>query len=154
MSHYFLDSSALIKLYVAETGTSWMRSIAAPVTVNQIFIAQITPVEIVSGVMRRQREDALSRRGARALRLLIDRHVQRDYFVVELTTRIVQRAENLLEAHALRAYDAIQLASALETNSGLLDAEMSPLAFVSADTRLLAAAALEGLATDDPNAHP
>lgn len=67
---------------------------------------------------------------------------------------MLHRAEDLLEAHPLRAYDAVQLASALESNDRLVAADLAPLVFVSADTRLLAVAMAEGLATDDPTAHP
>ena len=69
------------------------------------------------------------------------------------TDAIVARAQDLASAHLLRAYDAVQLASALESNARLLIAGSSPLTFVSADTRLLTAAAAEGLATEDPNSH-
>ncbi len=64
----------------------------------------------------------------------------------------IHRAENLLELYALRAYDSIQLASALESNARLVFAGLPAITFVSADTRLLTAAAIEGLATDDPSA--
>ncbi len=53
----------------------------------------------------------------------------------------------------LRAYAAIQLASALESNDRLLADALPPLTFVSADQRLLTAASAEGLATEDPNLH-
>jgi hypothetical protein len=42
MTHYFLDSSALIKRYVAETGTNWVRSIILPGSGNIIVVAHIT----------------------------------------------------------------------------------------------------------------
>jgi hypothetical protein len=48
----------------------------------------------------------------------------------------------------LRASDAIQLASALESSQRL---DGVALEFVSADTRLILAAAREGLTTIDPN---
>jgi predicted nucleic acid-binding protein len=154
MTVYFLDSSALAKRYIAEIGTPWIRTIVSPKTGNTIFIAQITPIEIVSGSARRKRDGSITSRTARAVRLLVDRHAQREYIVVGLVEQIVQRAENLLEVYTLRAYDAVQLASALESNSRLLSTGLSALTFVSADTRLLNTASTEGLATDDPNAHP
>jgi predicted nucleic acid-binding protein len=60
----------------------------------------------------------------------------------------------LLERHPLRAYDAIQLASALIANDALLTAGFAPLIVLAADDRLLDAAQAEGLMTDNPNAHP
>lgn len=154
MTHYFLDSSALVKRYISEQGTAWVRSIIPLNTGNTIIVAQITQVEIVSGAARRQRDGQISARTAHAVRLLIDRHASREYIVIGLTGQVIQRAENLLESYALRAYDSLQLASALESNTRLLTAGLTPLVFVSADVRLLTAAVAEGLTTDDPNSHP
>jgi hypothetical protein len=56
--------------------------------------------------------------------------------------------------HPLRTYDAVQLASALESTTRLVAAGLLPLRFVSADARLLVAAATEGLMTEEPQAHP
>jgi predicted nucleic acid-binding protein len=153
MSHYFFDTSALIKRYVVEQGTSWVRSIVAPKADNTILVAQITRVEIVSGTSRRKRSGQISERTARAVRLMIDRHSSREYKTVGLTEQIIQRAEDLLETHALRAYDAMQLAVALHSNDALVAAGLPPLVFVSADKRLLDAAASEGLSIEDPNTH-
>jgi predicted nucleic acid-binding protein len=154
MTQYFFDSSALIKRYVVEPGTIWVRSLTRRRSGNTVIIAHITQIEIVSGAARRAREGTLSPRTVRAVRLLIDRHARREYVVIGLTPQVVRRAEDLLTVHPLRTYDAVQLASALESNTRLVAAGLSPLRFVSADTRLLTAAATEGLMTEDPNAYP
>jgi hypothetical protein len=93
---YFLDSSALIKRYVVEPGTTWVRSLTNRDSGNTVIIAQITQIEIVSGASRRVREGTLTTRTARAVRLLIDRHVHREYVVIGLTPQVVRRAEDLL----------------------------------------------------------
>ncbi len=108
----------------------------------------------MSGASRRVREGTLIARTTRAVRLLIDRHARREYVVIGLTSQVIRRAEDFLAVHPLRTYDAVQLASAQESNSRLVVAGLSPLIFVSADARLLVAAATEGLMTEDPNAHP
>jgi predicted nucleic acid-binding protein len=154
MTYYFLDSSALIKRYIPETGTNWLRNIVMPVNGNTVIVAEITSVEIVSGVSRRKREGQISVRTAYALRILIDRHANREYMVVGLGRNIIQQSENLLELHPLRAYDSVQLASAVESNTRLLAAGLTPLIFLSSDQQLLTAATNEGLAVDDPNLHP
>lgn len=135
MSQYFFDSSALVKRYVPEIGTNWIRSTITGS--NNILIAQITIVEVVSAVMRRKREGHISNRAAQAIRLLMDRHAKRNYTVIAVTSAVVQRAEDLLTSHPLRAYDSVQLASALEANNRLITANLTPLIFVSADTRIL-----------------
>ena len=85
MTHYFLDSSALIKRYIVEPGTTWVRSLTTRNSGNAVIIAQITRIEIVSGAARRVREGTLPTRIARAVRLLIDRHARREYVVLGLT---------------------------------------------------------------------
>ncbi len=65
---------------------------------------------------------------------------------------MLERARDLLEHHPLRAYDAVQLAAGLIANDALLAAGLPSLTFLAADTRLLNAATVEGLGTDDPNA--
>jgi predicted nucleic acid-binding protein len=150
---FFLDSSALIKRYITEQGTAWVRALCASAAGNSLLISAITPVEIISGVSRCRREGTVTLRAAQVIRLLQNRHLQREYRVIELAAPIIQRSQDLLEQHPLRAYDAIQLASALEANARLLAGGLAPLVFSSADSRLLGIAALVGLSTDDPVAH-
>lgn len=135
-------------------GTAWVRALITPTAGHTLLIAQVTPAEIVSGVARRRREGTIPARAAHAIRLLIDRHKRREYMVIALQAQVLLRAENLLETHPLRAYDAMQLASALESNDRLVAAGLAPLVFISPDTRLLTVASAESLKTDDPNAHP
>jgi predicted nucleic acid-binding protein len=153
VSNYFLDSSALVKRYIPEIGSAWIQGIILPAT-NNIFIASITRSEVVSAVMRRSRESSISSRTAKAVRLLMDRHSVRQYTIIALTDGVVKRSEDLLEAYPLRAYDSIQLASALELNQKLITNGLSALVFLSADNRLLSIATSVGLVTDDPNLHP
>jgi len=39
MAIYFLDSSALVKRYISETGSNWVYDLFAPSLGNQFFIA-------------------------------------------------------------------------------------------------------------------
>ncbi len=154
MSNYFLDSSALLKRYVSETGSGWIGNLTPAQAGNTLIVAQITQAETVSAVSRQKREHHISSRTARAIRLLIDRHFVRQYLVVNLSSSIIQLAENLLEAHPLRAYDSIQLASAIELNDRLKQVGSPALIFLSADKRLLAVAGSVGLITDNPENYP
>jgi hypothetical protein len=76
------------------------------------------------------------------------------YRSVEISPVLMASAMRLAETHALRGYDAVQLAAALEVNLRLLALGMNSLMLVSADDDLNQAAAAEALATDNPNAHP
>ena len=60
----------------------------------------------------------------------------------------------LATKHALRGYDAVQLASALEANDERLANGLQPLILVSADTKLNTAAQAEGLVVQNLNNYP
>ncbi len=154
MTHYFFDSSALIKRYIPEQGTRWVRSLMIQTAANVCYIAHITPVEIVSALARRRREGYLSEKHARAIRVIVTQHAKKQYVGVNLSGPAIRRAMDLLEAFPLRAYDAIQLASALECSARLTAAGLTSLTFVSADKQLLKVAAAEGLIADNPENHP
>ena len=49
MVGYFVDSSALVKRYVNETGSVWLSGLVAPAAGNDIYIARITTVEVIVG---------------------------------------------------------------------------------------------------------
>ncbi len=51
---YFVDSSALVKRYVLETGTVWVRGITRQNPSTVIYIAHITAVEVTCAVARRR----------------------------------------------------------------------------------------------------
>ena len=55
--------------------------------------------------------------------------------------------------HGLRAYDAVQLAAALDTGRIISQVESAQLILVSADLDLNAAATAESLKVEDPNNH-
>lgn len=70
-----------------------------------------------------------------------------------LTEEIIEEAASLAKKQGLRAYDAMQLAAALDTSRVISQIESTQLTLVSADLELNAGAAAEGLATEDPNTH-
>lgn len=75
------------------------------------------------------------------------------YRIVALTEAIIRNEGSLARSHGLRAYDAVQLAAALETSRIFSRVEATQLTVVSADAELNAAAIAEGLNVEDPNTH-
>lgn len=150
MTTYYVDTSALAKRYVKETGTTWVLSWVEPVANNIIVICDITPVEMFSLLQKRLRQGQLSAANIGILQNDFLAHAEKEYLSVALTDAILNRARNLVTQHKLRTLDAIQLASALDATASLGE----PITFVAGDVDLLAAARAEGLATDDPNLHP
>jgi uncharacterized protein len=53
---YFFDTSALVKRYIDETGSQWIRSLTDLQSENKIIVAGITFVELLSALSRLQRE--------------------------------------------------------------------------------------------------
>jgi predicted nucleic acid-binding protein len=60
MSVYYFDSSALVKRYCYETGSLWVRHLAAPEQGNSIFTAHITGIEVVAAIARKARMREMS----------------------------------------------------------------------------------------------
>jgi hypothetical protein len=154
MTTYYLDSSVLSKRYVEEIGTLWVRSILAPASDNAIITARVTIVELHSALARRLREGSVSAQARLIAIQAFDLHCATEYRFIELDLHVVALAREMLDRHPLRAYDAIQLASALRADRALRAARLPSLLFLSADERLITAAGGEGLVTDNPNSHP
>jgi predicted nucleic acid-binding protein len=151
---YFLDSSAVVKRYSSETGTNWVRSLVDPATGNQIYLARITRVEVVSAITRKNRSGGLSAADASAAIARLRLHLTNEYATIDISSTVIDHAMVLAETHALRGYDAIQLAAALELRDDCLAIGIPVPTLISADADLNTAAISEGLATEDPNTHP
>lgn len=134
----YLDTSALIKRFVDEKGSSLAQSLVQQS--GPIATATIAYAEIFSGLTRKLREKHLSR----SLYGLACRQFDRDwpaYVRVELNEGILVLARDLIQRHPLRGFDAVHLASALSLRNALGER----IAFVAADGRLLKAAQSEKL---------
>jgi uncharacterized protein len=149
----FFDSSAIAKRYVNETGTAWVLSLVGPTAGNHNYVARITGVEVVSAVARQRRDGSLSAADAATVLAQFRHDFTTEYRVVEVTPALILTAMALAETHALRAYDAVQLAAAVEVNTQCVALGIV-LTMISADAALNAAATAEGLAVEDPNSHP
>lgn len=154
MAVYFFDSSAIVKRYLNETGTSWVNSVTDLSSSTQVYLARITMVEVISAITRKARGEGLSATGAAIAIADFRRDFTEEYALVELTQPLIERAADLAETHALRGYDAVQLAAMLEINADRASLGLSAITFISADAALNAAAVSEGFAVDDPNSHP
>jgi uncharacterized protein len=134
----YLDTSALVKLYVRERGSVQVKRHVTAAT--HVASSRVAYPEARAALARRHREGGISARGLR-------RAVQRldtdwpAYVVIEVDDGLARRAGTLAETRALRAFDAIHVASAIEL-AILLG---QPVAFLTFDGRQVAAAGAEGL---------
>lgn len=153
MADYFFDTSALVKRHVTETGTGWVKSLVRAKAGHTLYIARITAVEVTSAITRRQNSGHISAAQAGAMLGHFRRHLTQRYRVVELTPALFDDAMRTARKHGLRAYDAVQLAVALEVHRLQQIASLGPVTLISADRDLNIAAAAEGMAVDNPNLH-
>ena len=138
-----------------EIGSDWILSITAPATDNDLAISQITWVEVHSAFARRLRDRSLSAQRFDLIVQKVREDFENEYLVIDVDRTLIETATELVIQHPLRAYDSVQLASALRFQSTtLLSQPETRVIFVSADNRLLDIAQSEGLATDNPNNYP
>lgn len=154
MTAYFVDSSALVKRYVPETGSAWIRALSAQETGNSLFIARITWVEVLSALARREREGSLTPTDRTLILQRFRSDLNNQYQVIELDSTLAVSAGQLVGQYPLRAYDAVQLASVLLLQPAFATTQSTQLIFLTADNRLSAIASTLGLLTDNPNRHP
>lgn len=151
---YFFDSSSLVKRYVKEKGTVFVLNLFKPSARNQIYVSRLALVEVISALTRRQRAGSVSavQFGKAATRFR--RVFKQQFRILDADEPIIERASTLAEKHALRGYDAVQLATVLEVHRVRHSIGFSPLILVSADADLNSAARAESLLVDNPNLYP
>lgn len=134
----YLDTSALIKRFVAEKGSPQVENLVSQS--GHVATAKIAYAEVHAGLARKHREGHLPS-GQYALAC---RQFESDwpaYVLLDLQDEILTLARDLIQRHPLRGFDAIHLASALRLKTALGE----EVTFAAADERLLRAARVERL---------
>jgi predicted nucleic acid-binding protein len=134
----YLDTSALVKLYVREAGSAAVRRETS--AAEAVATSAVAYAEARAAFARLARERPASRKLHRRRVSQLDRDWPH-YLVVELTPAVTRSSGEIAELHALRGFDAIHLASALWLQS----AHSGDLAFMAYDRRQAAAAVDAGL---------
>ncbi len=148
MKAVFLDTSALVKLYVPEAGSSQLRSFLADA--DHVAIGMVAVPEFASAVLRRHREGLLDAPDTSLLLASFESDRIR-FSVGSLVDALALAARDLLRKHVsipLRTLDALQLATAL----WFVRNRPMDWTLATSDRRMLAAAALESVHTYDPAA--
>jgi predicted nucleic acid-binding protein len=140
----FLDSSALVKLYVEEQGSAAVERLLHQPGMRAACGFLAYP-EVTAALVRRQRGGDLTRRTLERLLRLFESD-WRKFLVVWFAPELVPLSGRLVRAHGVKGADAVQLACALLLGR----ATATRITLVAADQELLRAAALEGLATISP----
>ena len=150
MASYYFDTSALAKRYVVEIGSSWVQAIIAQQSGQTVYTSVLTQPELVSALQRRVREGNLEADEALELAQQVVAHMAQSYALIAITPPVIAQACTALHKHPLRAYDALHLACAQAVREVLESQRLSVPVFIAADDMLLAAAAAEGFAVDNP----
>jgi uncharacterized protein len=134
----YLDASALVKLYVEEEGAARARDAARDAEI--VATCEIAYVEVRAALARRYREGGLSRAGYRQTVRDLDADWPQ-FFLIAAGGPLVIEAGAIAERFALRAYDALHLASGLAVKGG----SDEDVVFACWDRHLAGAAAKAGL---------
>ena len=139
----YLDTSALLKLYVEEDDSDFVEGAVqdAETTVTSIM----TYVETRAAFSRRRRDGSLTLADYHRVVREFEREWER-YFVIPVTDSLIKSAGKLAETHGLRGYDALHLASA----DYFREKTNEPVIFGCWDSRLEAAARRQGLQLPRP----
>ena len=134
----YFDTSALVKRYIREPGSQRLRALLRR---YRVISSAVMPVEALSAFSRRHAIGDLTVRDFQAIIAQIGKD-RAHWDLVEVTSEVLFRAEDLVRRTSLRTLDAIHVASVLtiEQAAGLR------FAFVTADAVQRDAAA--GLSLD------
>jgi uncharacterized protein len=130
----YLDTSSLVKLYVAEPDSDAVRRLVDQATL--VATSGIAYPETRAALARRRRERALSPTAYGIATRAFEDDWSR-YLAVDVSAAIYREAGNLAERYRLRGYDSVHLVSYLEIarRAGVADTQFS-----SFDARLNRAA--------------
>ena len=91
MAIYFVDSSALVKRYISEIGSTWVLELFDFTQDNEFFIAAITAVEIIAAITRRMRGGSISSADATLVCNQFKSDLQTDYQIIEISEALRDR---------------------------------------------------------------
>ncbi len=137
MALYYLETSALVKLYVREPGTDRMLNLVTTDADDQFAVLSLAQVELQSAIRRRQRAGDLAESLADRLLGIFQRHLEVIFDQQHVGDVEIQSACALIDSYGLTTMDAIHLAAFL---SLAMRSRAREVTFVSADGQLLHAA--------------
>jgi uncharacterized protein len=150
---YYLDTSALVKRYAREQGSSWVTSITDPASGHEIYTVLLTGPELIAALFRKARTQTISEQQASQAASIFKVDYQSLYLIIDVTFALADAAMTLAERQGLRGYDAVHLAAAVLMQRDRNAYGLPPLVFVSADDAQVKAALREGLVVDNPNSY-
>lgn len=133
----YADTSSLVKLYVEEAGSDAVRELVRKA--DMVASCRVALPEMVSALTRRHHNRQIE---TPVYELLIQA-VRNDWKHLVALEFDEELAADLVKRHALRGYDAVHLASAVQLSNN----DQVDMVFSSYDQQLVQAANDEGLVT-------
>jgi predicted nucleic acid-binding protein len=147
---HYLDTSALAKKYLPETGSDWVRSL---VQSEPVAVSILAGVELASALARRARQGDLSGNDRDLILQSFRRDLSR-YLVVNILEEVIEEAIGLLltspETIALRSLDSLHVATARIVFNRARRSGIEIGDLVTSDKTLTAAASWVGITTKNP----
>jgi predicted nucleic acid-binding protein len=140
---YFLDTSALVKRYHVERGTTYLDTVFAEPDAT-FTIASITIAELTSAITLKHEQGEISREALLLALSKFSEDLLAEFWILDIERHHIHQAQELILRYGLRTLDSLQLSLLLVTKA------LSPI-FLCSDRRLLAAARTEGIAVQDPS---
>ena len=137
----FLDTSAIVKIYVDEAYSDIIRGIYSS-SDNTIYIADIAKVEFCSAIKKRLNQIDIEEEQYASIKTYFLNDYRDSFEVIKSEERLLDQALDLIHEYSLKAYDSVQLAAALQCQNLL---QNHKLIFVSFDKKLINAAQKSGL---------
>jgi predicted nucleic acid-binding protein len=144
----YLDTSALIKLFVDEDGSAQVRALASGRTAAKILLVSRLGYTEASVALARMvhlgripAADLSHHLGA------LEKYWEESIQDVDLSENVLRDARQVAQRYPLRTYDAIHLASAREAKRTLKDGFDGELRFLAFDASLMQAARNLGFAS-------
>jgi predicted nucleic acid-binding protein len=147
------DASALAKRYYRETGAATVDALFSVVPASQMVTTFWGFVETYASLWRKRNNRAISQSLFQSTATLLRDEVQRnpDWSLLTIDDATVLSGLPLVRQHNLNATDAVILSTYLRYVRSLPSGALTSV-LVAADSRLVRAANVEGLATLNPEA--
>ena len=149
MAFYYLDTSAIVKMYVDESGTDFVAQlINDSQPSDRFYISFLTVLEFTSAIMCKVKGNTLGEEVAAEILSGFDSDTRTVFRIWPLNQELVLKAIPVVEQHKLRTGDAIHLATALDILS--VEDSSPDVVMVSSDRELIEASSNSGFLHLDP----
>jgi uncharacterized protein len=140
---YYVDTSALVKRYYVEKGSSWVNGLFR--SEHVLVTSKVAYAELLATLSRKERAGEVRATDFAQVTASFQQE-WKEFVVVEVTDAVFADLLTVVRRNTLRGFDAIHLCSALWFRKRI----KAEVRFVCADRGLLTAAKAEGFAIEDP----